>query len=182
MASVTPVPDHIVVSDALEGCSESTMVLLVYADQITASYLLQNPWVPRVSYPDHYSEGRLAALECLARFDSDKGQSFQAFIRKPVWGALLRLNTSYQDELDGDDLEDDSFEDDVSWVATAADKAVTESLLTKLDDRTAKIISMSFGLDGGRCLSDSEIAPKVGLSRTRVGQLRRAGVSIMKED
>ena len=54
------------------------------------------------------------------------------------------------------------------------------SALDCLDDRSKKIIQMSFGIGYDKSYTDTEIAKKFGLTNMRISQLRRAAVSKMK--
>ena len=60
-------------------------------------------------------------------------------------------------------------------------KTKVVSALNCLDERSKKIVQMSFGIGYDKTYTDSEIAKKFGLTNMRISQLRRAAVAKMKD-
>lgn len=60
-------------------------------------------------------------------------------------------------------------------------KTKVVSALNCLDERSKKIVQMSFGIGYDKTYTDTEIAKKFGLTNMRISQLRRAAVAKMKD-
>jgi len=61
------------------------------------------------------------------------------------------------------------------------EKAKALRLLNKIDPREAKILRWHYGLDGNKAMTLKEIGKKMGLTRERIRQLRRIGLTKLYE-
>lgn len=78
-------------------------------------------------------------------------------------------------------LQDDQQIDPGDAVLTSDELAAVKQLLDKIDPRSATILKLRFGLEGGEPLTLKEIGEKIGLTRERVRQLERDTLAMLHD-
>lgn len=68
--------------------------------------------------------------------------------------------------------------DRISSSATASARA--PELLAQLDDRSAEVLRLRFGLNGGEPMTQSQIASSLGVSQQRVAQIEAAALKKLR--
>ncbi|MET9698981.1 sigma-70 family RNA polymerase sigma factor [Streptomyces sp. NPDC006529] len=95
----------------------------------------------------------------------------------------VSLNMAVDDEGDtqfGDLLEDTSAVSPEQSVMSLLRSEELEELIAKLDQRTASIIKMRYGIDDGRERTLTEVGKRHGLTRERIRQIEKHGLLELK--
>ncbi|MEW1722545.1 sigma-70 family RNA polymerase sigma factor [Streptomyces sp. NPDC093109] len=119
--------------------------------------------------------------EVAAELDSNPARVLDVldWARDPV-----SLNMSVDDDGDtqfGDLLEDTSAISPEQSVLTLLRSEELEDLISKLDQRTASIIKMRYGIDDGRERTLTEVGKQHGLTRERIRQIEKHALMELKK-
>jgi RNA polymerase sigma factor (sigma-70 family) len=141
-----------------------------------------------VPFPELISEGNMALIKAIDKFDSERGVRFitcavwwikhdiAEFIinsnkREDVLNESEVMGNLYADHIgDRKPIGEEMTED--TLFEKFANKELVTSLSSSLDERGKNIIEMNFGLNGNSQMTLAEIGKELGLSRERVRQIK----------
>jgi len=153
-----------------------------------------------VESDDMISVGSIGLIKAVDSFDYNKGIKLATYASKCIDNEILmliRVNKKHKDVLSLDTplsvdksgneillsdtlaVDDEEVEDQVNanFVLDKIQKVVD----TKLSGREKEIVYRRFGLDGGKPLTQKEIAKKVGISRSYVSRIENKSLKLIKK-
>ena len=90
-------------------------------------------------------------------------------------------NSLDEDQALGEAIQDDRVAQPEEAALSEEEKAKVLRLLSQLDSRETQVLTLRFGLHGGAPLTLKEIGKKLGLTRERVRQIQRNGLTKLNE-
>ena len=145
------------------------------------------------------SIGTIGLIKGITSFNPEKGTRLATYAARCIENELLmlmRANKKSQNDVSlndpiGTDKEGNqillvdvmSSEEEVSDIIEMKTqvKKLRENILSELDDREREIIVRRYGLDGGRPLTQREIAAKLNISRSYISRIEKKAVSKLKK-
>ncbi len=138
--------------------------------------------------------GVIGMIKCIDDYDASMGTKFSTVATKYVYTAIRNFvhnqrKYSWVDSLDriiSDEdkiVEDDLYDTSINIVLDYEKKeqaVEVRKIVENLPDRKRQIIELYFGLYGNLPLKEREIAKIVGVTDSRVGQLKRRALEMLK--
>jgi RNA polymerase sigma factor (sigma-70 family) len=142
--------------------------------------------VRKIGYEDAVAIGNLTLVRCARRFKPSKGFAFSTYVCRSIQLEITRHATYrgrsiylYQSTFENPEgTPEFSYDPEDRF---PFDKEVLPGLLAQLPDRWRQCIEMKFGLAGYDKMTYDEMAPHLGVTRSRAGQLVQAGLKMLRE-
>ena len=148
---------------------------------------------------DLISIGTIGLIKAIDSFNPEKGARFATYSAKCIQNEILMyfraqkkqsmensLSDAVDVDKDGNPLTymdilsvDDDIIDEIDLRIRSAKlyKAISE----KLDDRERTVITLRYGLNGGRCYTQREVAERLGISRSYVSRIEKVALEKIRE-
>ena len=176
-----------ILSEKIQKGDEQALNKLVYHNLRFVVNIAKNYRNSNVPFADIISEGNLGLIRAAHKFDSTKGVKFISYA---VW-CIEKYNRdnetlSYDDytinkctDLDHkfEQINED-FEEKINNIQSRKD--AIESLMKCLHEREIKILTLFFGLNGGREMTLEEVGKEMCLTNERVRQIKDSALSKLK--
>lgn len=148
---------------------------------------------------DLISIGTIGLIKAIDSFNTKNGTRFATYAGKCLQNEILMyfrsqkklqnevsMNETIDVDKDGNPL---TYIDIISSEDTIADdlfvkmssRRARRIIETKLDEREKSIINMRYGLDGGKSLTQREVAKKLGISRSYVSRIEKTALEKISE-
>lgn len=184
-----------ILSEKIQKGDEQALNKLVYHNLKFVVNIAKNYRNSNVSFADIISEGNLGLIRAAHKFDSSKGVKFISYavwwIKNSINECIEKYNRdnetlSYDDytinkctDLDNkfEQINED-FEEKINNIQSRKD--AIESLMKCLHEREIKILTLFFGLNGGREMTLEEVGKEMCLTNERVRQIKDSALSKLK--
>lgn len=184
-----------VLSEKIQKGDEQALNKLVYHNLRFVVNIAKNYRNNNVPFADIISEGNLGLIRAAHKFDSTKGVKFISYavwwIKNSINECIEKYNRdnetlSYDDytinkctDLDHkfEQINED-FEEKINNIQSRKD--AIESLMKCLHEREIKILTLFFGLNGGREMTLEEVGKEMCLTNERVRQIKDSALSKLK--
>ena len=152
-----------------------------------------------IDMEDLISVGTIGLIKAIDSFNIDNGARFATYAGKCLQNEILMyfraqkkqsmensLSDAVDVDKDGNPLTymdilsvDDDIIDEIDLRIRSAKlyKAISE----KLDDRERTVITLRYGLNGGRCYTQREVAERLGISRSYVSRIEKVALEKIRE-
>ena len=163
------------------------------------SHILKKYYVQASDQDDLISVGTIGLIKAIDSFNIDNGARFATYAGKCLQNEILMyfraqkkqsmensLSDAVDVDKDGNPLTymdilsvDDDIIDEIDLRIRSAKlyKAISE----KLDDRERTVITLRYGLNGGRCYTQREVAERLGISRSYVSRIEKVALEKIRE-
>ena len=184
-----------ILSEKIQKGDEQALNKLVYHNLRFVVNIAKNYRNSNVPFADIISEGNLGLIRAAHKFDSTKGVKFISYavwwIKNSINECIEKYNRdnetlSYDDytinkctDLDHkfEQINED-FEEKINNIQSRKD--AIESLMKCLHEREIKILTLFFGLNGGREMTLEEVGKEMCLTNERVRQIKDGALSKLK--
>ena len=184
-----------ILSEKIQKGDEQALNKLVYHNLRFVVNIAKNYRNNNVPFADIISEGNLGLIRAAHKFDSTKGVKFISYavwwIKNSINECIEKYNRdnetlSYDDytinkctDLDHkfEQINED-FEEKINNIQSRKD--AIESLMKCLHEREIKILTLFFGLNGGREMTLEEVCKEMCLTNERVRQIKDSSLSKLK--
>ena len=184
-----------ILSEKIQKGDEQALNKLVYHNLRFVVNIAKNYRNSNVPFADIISEGNLGLIRAAHKFDSTKGVKFISYavwwIKNSINECIEKYNRdnetlSYDDytinkctDLDHkfEQINED-FEEKINNIQSRKD--AIESLMKCLHVREIKILTLFFGLNGGREMTLEEVGKEMCLTNERVRQIKDSALSKLK--
>lgn len=184
-----------ILSEKIQKGDEQALNKLVYHNLRFVVNIAKNYRNSNVPFADIISEGNLGLIRAAHKFDSSKGVKFISYavwwIKNSINECIEKYNRdnetlSYDDytinkctDLDHkfEQINED-FEEKINNIQSRKD--AIESLMKCLHEREIKILTLFFGLNGGREMTLEEVGKEMCLTNERVRQIKDSALSKLK--
>ena len=184
-----------ILSEKIQKGDEQALNKLVYHNLRFVVNIAKNYRNSNVPFADIISEGNLGLIRAAHKFDSSKGVKFISYavwwIKNSIHECIEKYNRdnetlSYDDytinkctDLDHkfEQINED-FEEKINNIQSRKD--AIESLMKCLHEREIKILTLFFGLNGGREMTLEEVGKEMCLTNERVRQIKDSALSKLK--
>lgn len=184
-----------ILSEKIQKGDEQALNKLVYHNLRFVVNIAKNYRNNNVPFADIISEGNLGLIRAAHKFDSTKGVKFISYavwwIKNSINECIEKYNRdnetlSYDDytinkctDLDHkfEQINED-FEEKINNIQSRKD--AIESLMKCLHEREIKILTLFFGLNGGREMTLEEVGKEMCLTNERVRQIKDNALSKLK--
>lgn len=184
-----------ILSEKIQKGDEQALNKLVYHNLRFVVNIAKNYRNSNVPFADIISEGNLGLIRAAHKFDSTKGVKFISYavwwIKNSINECIEKYNRdnetlSYDDytinkctDLDHkfEQINED-FEEKINNIQSRKD--AIESLMKCLHEREIKILTLFFGLNGGREMTLEEVGKEMCLTNERVRQIKDSALSKLK--
>lgn len=184
-----------ILSEKIQKGDEQALNKLVYHNLRFVVNIAKNYRNNNVPFADIISEGNLGLIRAAHKFDSTKGVKFISYavwwIKNSINECIEKYNRdnetlSYDDytinkctDLDNkfEQINED-FEEKINNIQSRKD--AIESLMKCLHEREIKILTLFFGLNGGREMTLEEVGKEMCLTNERVRQIKDSALSKLK--
>ena len=184
-----------ILSEKIQKGDEQALNKLVYHNLKFVVNIAKNYRNSNVPFADIISEGNLGLIRAAHKFDSTKGVKFISYavwwIKNSINECIEKYNRdnetlSYDDytidkctDLDNkfEQINED-FEEKINNIQSRKD--AIESLMKCLHEREIKILTLFFGLNGGREMTLEEVGKEMCLTNERVRQIKDSALSKLK--
>lgn len=184
-----------ILSEKIQKGDEQALNKLVYHNLKFVVNIAKNYRNNNVPFADIISEGNLGLIRAAHKFDSSKGVKFISYavwwIKNSINECIEKYNRdnetlSYDDytinkctDLDNkfEQINED-FEEKINNIQSRKD--AIESLMKCLHEREIKILTLFFGLNGGREMTLEEVGKEMCLTNERVRQIKDSALSKLK--
>ena len=184
-----------ILSEKIQKGDEQALNKLVYHNLRFVVHIAKNYRNNNVPFADIISEGNLGLIRAAHKFDSTKGVKFISYavwwIKNSINECIEKYNRdnetlSYDDytinkctDLDHkfEQINED-FEEKINNIQSRKD--AIESLMKCLHEREIKILTLFFGLNGGREMTLEEVGKEMCLTNERVRQIKDSALSKLK--
>ncbi len=184
-----------ILSEKIQKGDEQALNKLVYHNLKFVVNIAKNYRNNNVPFADIISEGNLGLIRAAHKFDSTKGVKFISYavwwIKNSINECIEKYNRdnetlSYDDytinkctDLDNkfEQINED-FEEKINNIQSRKD--AIESLMKCLHEREIKILTLFFGLNGGREMTLEEVGKEMCLTNERVRQIKDSALSKLK--
>lgn len=184
-----------ILSEKIKKGDEQALNKLVYHNLRFVVNIAKNYRNNNVPFADIISEGNLGLIRAAHKFDSTKGVKFISYA---VWWIKNSINeciekyNRYNETLSYDDYTinkctdldnkfeqiNEDFEEKINNIQSRKD--AIESLMKCLHEREIKILTLFFGLNGGREMTLEEVGKEMRLTNERVRQIKDSALSKLK--
>ena len=184
-----------IVSEKIKKGDAQALNKLVYHNLRLVVNIAKNYRNNNVPFADIISEGNLGLIRAAHKFDSTKGVKFISYA---VWWIKNSINeciekyNRYNETLSYDDYTinkctdldnkfeqiNEDFEEKINNIQSRKD--AIESLMKCLHEREIKILTLFFGLNGGREMTLEEVGKEMCLTNERVRQIKDSALSKLK--
>lgn len=184
-----------ILSEKIQKGDEQALNKLVYHNLRFVVNIAKNYRNSNVPFADIISEGNLGLIRAAHKFDSTKGVKFISYavwwIKNSINECIEKYNRdnetlSYDDytinkctDLDHkfEQINED-FEEKINNIQSRKD--AIESLMKCLHEREIKILTLFFGLNGGKEMTLEEVGKEMCLTNERVRQIKDSALSKLK--
>lgn len=184
-----------ILSEKIQKGDEQALNKLVYHNLRFVVNIAKNYRNSNVPFADIISEGNLGLIRAAHKFDSTKGVKFISYavwwIKNSINECIEKYNRdnetlSYDDytinkctDLDNkfEQINED-FEEKINNIQSR--KEAIESLMKCLHEREIKILTLFFGLNGGKEMTLEEVGKEMCLTNERVRQIKDGALSKLK--
>ena len=184
-----------ILSEKIQKGDEQALNKLVYHNLRFVVNIAKNYRNSNVPFADIISEGNLGLIRAAHKFDPTKGVKFISYavwwIKNSINECIEKYNRdnetlSYDDytinkctDLDNkfEQINED-FEEKINNIQSRKD--AIESLMKCLHEREIKILTLFFGLNGGREMTLEEVGKEMCLTNERVRQIKDGALSKLK--
>ncbi len=184
-----------ILSEKIQKGDEQALNKLVYHNLRFVVNIAKNYRNSNVPFADIISEGNLGLIRAAHKFDSTKGVKFISYavwwIKNSINECIEKYNRdnetlSYDDytinkctDLDNkfEQINED-FEEKINNIQSRKD--AIESLMKCLHEREIKILTLFFGLNGGKEMTLEEVGKEMCLTNERVRQIKDGALSKLK--
>ena len=184
-----------ILSEKIQKGDEQALNKLVYHNLRFVVNIAKNYRNSNVPFADIISEGNIGLIRAAHKFDSTKGVKFISYavwwIKNSINECIEKYNRdnetlSYDDytinkctDLDHkfEQINED-FEEKINNIQSRKD--AIESLMKCLHEREIKILTLFFGLNGGREMTLEEVGKEMCLTNERVRQIKDSALSKLK--
>lgn len=184
-----------ILSEKIQKGDEQALNKLVYHNLRFVVNIAKNYRNNNVPFADIISEGNLGLIRAAHKFDSTKGVKFISYavwwIKNSINECIEKYNRdnetlSYDDytinkctDLDNkfEQINED-FEEKINNIQSRKD--AIESLMKCLHEREIKILTLFFGLNGGKEMTLEEVGKEMCLTNERVRQIKDGALSKLK--
>ena len=184
-----------ILSEKIQKGDEQALNKLVYHNLRFVVNIAKNYRNSNVPFADIISEGNLGLIRAAHKFDSTKGVKFISYavwwIKNSINECIEKYNRdnetlSYDDytinkctDLDNkfEQINED-FEEKINNIQSRKD--AIESLMKCLREREIKILTLFFGLNGGKEMTLEEVGKEMCLTNERVRQIKDGALSKLK--
>ena len=184
-----------ILSEKIQKGDEQALNKLVYHNLKFVVNIAKNYRNSNVPFADIISEGNLGLIRAAHKFDSSKGVKFISYavwwIKNSINECIEKYNRdnetlSYDDytinkctDLDHkfEQINED-FEEKINNIQSRKD--AIESLMKCLHEREIKILTLFFGLNGGKEMTLEEVGKEMCLTNERVRQIKDSALSKLK--
>lgn len=184
-----------ILSEKIQKGDEQALNKLVYHNLRFVVNIAKNYRNNNVPFADIISEGNLGLIRAAHKFDSTKGVKFISYA---VWWIKNSINeciekyNRYNETLSYDDYTinkctdldhkfeqiNEDFEEKINNIQSRKD--AIESLMKCLHEREIKILTLFFGLNGGKEMTLEEVGKEMCLTNERVRQIKDSALSKLK--
>ena len=184
-----------ILSEKIQKGDEQALNKLVYHNLRFVVNIAKNYRNSNVPFADIISEGNLGLIRAAHKFDSSKGVKFISYavwwIKNSINECIEKYNRdnetlSYDDytinkctDLDNkfEQINED-FEEKINNIQSRKD--AIENLMKCLHEREIKILTLFFGLNGGKEMTLEEVGKEMCLTNERVRQIKDGALSKLK--
>lgn len=184
-----------ILSEKIQKGDEQALNKLVYHNLRFVVNIAKNYRNSNVPFADIISEGNIGLIRAAHKFDSTKGVKFISYavwwIKNSINECIEKYNRdnetlSYDDytinkctDLDNkfEQINED-FEEKINNIQSRKD--AIESLMKCLHEREIKILTLFFGLNGGKEMTLEEVGKEMCLTNERVRQIKDGALSKLK--
>lgn len=184
-----------ILSEKIQKGDEQALNKLVYHNLRFVVNIAKNYRNSNVPFADIISEGNLGLIRAAHKFDSTKGVKFISYavwwIKNSINECIEKYNRdnetlSYDDytinkctDLDNkfEQINED-FEEKINNIQSRKD--AIENLMKCLHEREIKILTLFFGLNGGKEMTLEEVGKEMCLTNERVRQIKDSALSKLK--
>ena len=184
-----------ILSEKIQKGDEQALNKLVYHNLRFVVNIAKNYRNSNIPFADIISEGNLGLIRAAHKFDSTKGVKFISYavwwIKNSINECIEKYNRdnetlSYDDytinkctDLDHkfEQINED-FEEKINNIQSRKD--AIESLMKCLHEREIKILTLFFGLNGGKEMTLEEVGKEMCLTNERVRQIKDSALSKLK--
>ena len=184
-----------ILSEKIQKGDEQALNKLVYHNLRFVVNIAKNYRNNNVPFADIISEGNLGLIRAAHKFDSTKGVKFISYavwwIKNSINECIEKYNRdnetlSYDDytinkctDLDNKfEQINEAFEEKINNIQRRKD--AIESLMKCLHEREIKILTLFFGLNGGKEMTIEEVGKEMCLTNERVRQIKDSALSKLK--
>ena len=182
----------------LQGDLEARNVLIERNLRLVA-HIIKKYYTHYDDTDDLISIGTIGLIKAIDSFNIDNGARFATYAGKCLQNEILMyfraqkkqsmensLSDAVDVDKDGNPLTymdilsvDDDIIDEIDLRIRSAKlyKAISE----KLDDRERTVITLRYGLNGGRCYTQREVAERLGISRSYVSRIEKVALEKIRE-
>lgn len=155
---------------------------------------------PRRDADDLISTGTVGLIKAVSTFDRAKSPTLVSYASRCIENEILmslrgerktagEISLSEPIGADGDGNEialADILGSDADMVQSEAERSITAGLLSNaiesaLSARERTVIKLRYGIPGGRCLAQREVAGGLGISRSYVSRIEKKALSKLRE-
>lgn len=184
-----------ILSEKIQKGDEQALNKLVYHNLRFVVNIAKNYRNNNVPFADIISEGNIGLIRAAHKFDPSKGVKFISYavwwIKNSINECIEKYNRdnetlSYEDytlnkctDLDNkfEQINED-FEEKINNIQSRKD--AIESLMKCLHEREIKILTLFFGLNGGKEMTLEEVGKEMCLTNERVRQIKDSALSKLK--
>ena len=184
-----------ILSEKIQKGDEQALNKLVYHNLRFVVNIAKNYRNNNVPFADIISEGNIGLIRAAHKFDPSKGVKFISYavwwIKNSINECIEKYNRdnetlSYEDytlnkctDLDNkfEQINED-FEEKINNIQSRKD--AIESLMKCLHEREIKILTLFFGLNGGKEMTLEEVGKEMCLTNERVRQIKDGALSKLK--
>ena len=173
--------------------------LLIEHNLRLVAHIVKKYYTANRDQDDLISVGTIGLIKAIDSFNIDNGARFATYAGKCLQNEILMyfraqkkqsmensLSDAVDVDKDGNPLTymdilsvDDDIIDEIDLRIRSAKlyKAISE----KLDDRERTVITLRYGLNGGRCYTQREVAERHGISRSYVSRIEKVALEKIRE-
>ena len=195
---LTAEEERIYLKRSAEGDLEARNILIERNLRLVA-HIMKKYYSQSADQEDLISIGTIGLIKAIDSFNIDNGARFATYAGKCLQNEILMyfraqkkqsmensLSDAVDVDKDGNPLTymdilsvDDDIIDEIDLRIRSAKlyKAISE----KLDDRERTVITLRYGLNGGRCYTQREVAERLGISRSYVSRIEKVALEKIRE-